>query len=1183
MTTAAPKISRYARLVLDLAAGDPQLQELMPDASVLEAVTRRGRSLADIVEAVLTGYAARPALGTRDYVVGTDGATGRQVRRLVPSFSTVTYGELGARVRAVAGAWQHDDRLRVAAGEFVGILGFAGTDYVTVDLACVYARAVAVPLQSTLAAADLERIITDTAPVAIAATMADLELAAQLAGRHRCVRSIIALDLDRRIDDDAEQWSAAVAELARNGSAATLLPLGDVVDIGAAQPWQREAEPEDDDDRIALLIHSSGSTGTPKGAIITERHARFQFTVMPPTPVPAVRLCFAPLNHFMGRGAVFNTLARGGTAYFTASPDMSTLVEDFRLVRPTEAVMFPRVFEMVHRHFLGEVARRSVAGKADGDADLDRIRAEVMAEMRYTYFGDRIASIFAGAAPTTPEIQRFITECFPATYAEGYGTTEAGGSVTVRDRINRSEVLDFKLRDVPELGYFSTDRPYPRGELLVKTRLAIPGYFKTPEATAKLFDEDGFVCTGDIMEQRGPDHLVYLDRRNDVLKLAQGEFVTLGAVGNAFETHSDVIRQIFVYGSSARAFLLAVVVPDLDVVAVRLGPDAPEAAVRDLIRAEFAAVAQVAKLRSFEVPRDFLVEPEPFSQANGLLSSVSKRLRPRLLEKYGERLERLYDDLERRQNDELIALRDPASGLTVLQKVRKALAASLAVDERDVSDTQSFGELGGDSLAAAAFAALLSEIFGVELPVNSIVSPAGNAIAWATEIEQLGAGAVRPTASSVHGRDAVELHAADLDLSRLLPDDALARVGSELAPAESRVVLVTGATGFLGRFLCLEWLERVAPRGGRVVCLVRARDRDEGWARLRTAFAGDEALARRFAAHEARVEVVVGDVAEPRLGLDPSTFDRLAGEVDRIVHPAALVNHVLEYDRLFGPNVLGTAELLGLALADRRKRFDFVSSLAVVPYLDRSGPVDESSALRPSIRLSGRYSAHYGASKWAAEQVLHSARARFDLPITIFRGDMMLPHRHYRRQVNVPDIFVRLLYSLVTTASAPVSFYERGPDGERVRAHYDGLPVDFIAAAVADVAADPAVGLETYHVINAHDDGISLDTLVDWVEAAGYPLQRIDDYVAWLELFASKLEALPPEARQRSSLAVIESLRRPAPAHATVPGSARFGAAVRRLGTEPEVPHLSAGYVAKCLDDLVELGLIAAPTPPASF
>jgi fatty acid CoA ligase FadD9 len=1173
VTTSAPKISRYARRVLDLAAADPQLHELMPDETVLAEVTRNGQTLQGIVHAILTGYSSRPALGTRTYEIGVDGATGLQIRRLQPRFETVTYSELGTRVRAVAAAWQQDPRFRVAPDEFVLFLGFAGTDYVTVDLACVYAHAVAVPLQSTLVAADLERIITDTEPVVIAATMADLELAAQLAGRHPSVRSIVALDHDGRIDDDVEQWTAAAGELARNGSAASLVTLADLIEIGSAHRWEPQPEPDLDEDRIALLIHSSGSTGTPKGAIVTERHARFQFTVMPPTPVPTVRLCFAPLNHFMGRGAVFNTMARGGTAYFTAQPDMSTLVEDFRLVRPTEAVMFPRVFEMVHRHFLGEVARRS----ASETADVEKIRAEVMAEMRYTYFGDRIASIYAGAAPTTPEIQRFIAECFPVTYAEGYGTTEAGGSVTVRDRINRSEVLDYKLRDVPELGYFSTDRPYPRGELLVKTRLAIPGYYKNAEATAKLFDEDGYVCTGDIMEERGPDHLVYVDRRNDVLKLAQGEFVTLGAVGNAFETHSDVIRQIFVYGNSARAFLLAVVVPDMDVVALRLGPGASDSAIRDLIRAEFAAVAQKADLRSFEVPREFILEREPFSQANGLLSSVSKRLRPRLLDKYGSRLEQLYDNLERKQNDDLLALRGPASGLTVLEKVRRALAVSLAVEEGDVSDTQSFADLGGDSLASAAFGALLNEIFGVELPVNSIVSPAGNAAAWAAEIEAALGGAVRPTAASVHGPTATELHAGDLDIARLLPDDVLAAAGGEVAPADSRVVLVTGVTGFLGRFLCLEWLDRVAQVGGRVVCLVRGRDQVDARGRLRAAFASDDDLAQRFAGHEQRVEVVVGDVAEAHLGLDRATFDRLASEVDRIVHPAALVNHVLEYHLLFGPNVLGTAELVGLALTGQRKRYDFVSSLAVVPCLERSGGIDERSALRESIRLSSHYGAHYGASKWAAEQVLHSAHERCGLPITIFRGDMMLPHRTYRGQVNVPDLFVRLLYSLVTTQAAPVSFYERGPDGRPARAHYDGLPVDFIAEAVVAISSDPETSLETYHVINAHDDGISLDTLVDWIEAAGFPLHRTDDYDQWLATFTAKLEALPPEARQRSSLAVIASLRRPARAGSDLPGSAHFEEGVRRFSVEGRVPRLSAGYVAKCLDDLVHLGLIRKP------
>ena len=177
---------------------------------------------------------------------------------------------------------------------------------------------------------------------------------------------------------------------------------------------------------------------------------------------------------------------------------------------------------------------------------------------------------------------------------------------------------------------------------------------------------------------------------------------------------------------------------------------------KELVRSELARVAQEQSMRSFEVPRDFILEAEPFSQQNGLLSSVSKRLRPRLLERYGARLEQLYDDLERRQYDDLIALRDPDSGLTVLERVGRALAATLSLDEVDTDDRRSFADSGGDSLGAASFAALLSDIFGVEVDVNLILSPAGNPTTWAAAIEKsLGSATGRaPTARTVHGAHA---------------------------------------------------------------------------------------------------------------------------------------------------------------------------------------------------------------------------------------------------------------------------------------------------------------------------------------------------------------------------------------------------------------------------------------------
>src|SRR6476660_5602262 len=178
------------------------------------------------------------------------------------------------------------------------------------------------------------------------------------------------------------------------------------------------------------------------------------------------------MNHMVGRGMVFGTLARGGTAYFTARPDLSTLFEDIRLARPTELLFFPRVLEMIHRHYLGEVVRRTEAG-----GDVEAVRAQVMEEMRAGFLGDRVSIMTVGSAPTTPEIRRFVEDCFQVTLRDIYASTEAGASVSGDTRIARPPASEYRLRYVPVLGYPTTDKPYPRGELCIKSDFTIPGYF----------------------------------------------------------------------------------------------------------------------------------------------------------------------------------------------------------------------------------------------------------------------------------------------------------------------------------------------------------------------------------------------------------------------------------------------------------------------------------------------------------------------------------------------------------------------------------------------------------------------------------------------------------------------------------------------------------------------------------
>ncbi|WP_445271092.1 SDR family oxidoreductase, partial [Streptomyces sp. DSM 41634] len=110
----------------------------------------------------------------------------------------------------------------------------------------------------------------------------------------------------------------------------------------------------------------------------------------------------------------------------------------------------------------------------------------------------------------------------------------------------------------------------------------------------------------------------------------------------------------------------------------------------------------------------------------------------------------------------------------------------------------------------------------------------------------------------------------------------------------------------------------------------------------------------------------------------------------------------------------------------------------------------------------------YGNSTWAGEVLLREANDLCGLPVAVFRCDMILADTTYSGQLNLPDMFTRLMLSLVATGIAPGSFYELDADGNRQRAHYDGLPVEFIAEAISTLGVHVTEGFETYHVMNPY-------------------------------------------------------------------------------------------------------------------
>jgi fatty acid CoA ligase FadD9 len=1161
---------RLARRVAELFDSDPQFIAAAPLPEVIEAACAPGLRLTEVLETIVEGYADRPALGQRVRDVVTE-ADGRTSTTLMPRFDTISYRELWDRVRAIAAAWRHDPENPVVPGDVVATIGFSSADYLVVDMVCAYLGLVTVPLQHNAPVSRLRPIIEECEPKIVAVSAEYLDLAVESVLTNASLRQLMVFDYRPEVGEQRENFEQAAVRLQGNGSHVTVRTVDDVVKSGRRlQPGP--AFTDGSDERLCMIMYTSGSTGTPKGATYTERMVANVWTsgFFLTAGLPVINVNFMPLNHLGGRLPLASAFISGGTSYFVPESDLSTLFDDWALVRPTELGAVPRVVEMLYQHYRNAVER----GISQG-VDLAAAELDAAAQVRDQMLGGRVLGGFVGSAPLAGEMKVFLDGVLGAHIVDGYGLTETG--MLARDGvINRKRVLDYKLIDVPELGYFLTDRPYPRGELLVKTSTMTPGYYKRPEITAQVFDEDGYYRTGDVMAEIEPDRLVYVDRRNNVLKLAQGEFVAVANLESIF-AGAPLVRQIFLYGNSERPNLLAVIVPTPEALAEYGNSPALKAALNESLRQTAAS----AQLQSYELPVDFILETKPFTEANGLLSGLGKQLRPRLKERYGEQLEQLYSDMAAAQIDEIRVLRETAADRPVAETLFGACRALLGTS--DVDADAHFTDLGGDSLSALTLSRLLEEIFHLEVPVAVITSPANNVGQVAEYIEaRRGIGSGRPSASTVHGHGATRISATDLTLDKFIDAETLhAATALPHATSAPHTVLLTGANGWLGRFLTLEWLQRLSERGGTLITVVRGRDAAEARARLDEVFdSGDPELLRRYRELAAsHLEVLAGDIADPDLGLAPAAWQRLANTVDLIVHPAALVNHVLPYDQLFGPNVVGTAEIIRLALTRRIKPITYLSTVAVATTVPpgqflEDGDIRQVSPDRP---VNNDYANGYANSKWAGEVLLREANDLCGLPVAVFRSDMILAHTRYRGQLNVPDMFTRLMFSLLVTGIAPQSFYQADRVGSRARAHYDGLPVDFITEAITTIGARVTDGYHSFNVMNPHDDGVSLDVFVDWLIRAGNKIQRIPDYGEWLARFQTALKGLPERQRQHSVLPLLQAFRRPEKAirGAAAPADV-FHAAVReaKIGAADDIPHISAALIGKYAEDLRRLSLL---------
>jgi fatty acid CoA ligase FadD9 len=908
----------------------------------------------------------------------------------------------------------------------------------------------------------------------------------------------------------------------------------------SGSPTQRL--PDVDPGAAAQILYTSGTTGRPKGAVLHHRgvvnSARVYVDALNARGM--VQVCGMPLFHIVGCGlTVLGAIASEGTLVLMPYFDPGLLI---RLLEEERGECF-----------FGAPTMLTSCLEHPWLADTD------VSSVRY---------IVAAGAPVLPGLASRLENAFDARLCIGFGQTETSGCVSLvlpddppEDRYNTIgrpvAQTDMKVID-PATG--ETVGPDVDGELCTRGYFVMKEYFDRPDATAAAIDADGWLHTGDLaaMDSRGFCRIT--GRLKDMI-IRGGENIYPREIEQVLFEHEDV------------ADVAIVGVPDEtwgEQVVAYIRPAEGRVPDPDRLRAYCHE-----RLAPYKVPFYWLTVDDFPTTPSG---KVQKFL---LRERFATSAPVTTAGAE--VQDELLAsLRSGGADQPVGEAVRSAVQATLGAHLEDLPGNAKFIDVGGDSLSALRFSRLLEEIFDTEVPVGVVIDPTNDLDQLANYIEKnRNTDQVRPTSATVHGKNASEVRAIDLTLDKFI--DAETLTGAR-ALARSRdtaqTVLLTGATGYLGRFLCMEWLQRQAKSDGKLICIARAHDADSARQRIADAFErGDPELTREFRALAAdHLQVLAGDVGEPNLGLDEATWHRLAEDVDLVVHVAALVNHVLPYDQLFGPNVLGSAEVIRLALTSKRKPLNYISTVAVaVPgdvVLSEDDDIRTASAVR---KIDDTYANGYANSKWAGEVLLREAHDLCGLPAAVFRCDMILAHRRYAGQLNVSDLFTRLMLSLVATGIAPRSFYEF--DGQRLttRAHYDGLPVDFIAEAIATLGANATDGFHTYHVVNPHDDGISVDQFVDWLIAAGNPIERVDDYGDWLTRFESAMRALPDRQRQYSELNLLDAFKPPAPGlHSPALPADVFRAAVRKscIGPERDIPQVSPDLIGKYVTDLRQLELL---------
>lgn len=343
------------------------------------------------------------------------------------------------------------------------------------------------------------------------------------------------------------------------------------------------------EDALATICYTSGTTGDPKGVMLTHLNLISNAAAYANDlnlGRDDVHISYLPLAHIYERVTMLVCLFAGSRAGFFRG-DMLCLLDDIAELKPTVFCSVPRLWNRIYdkvqagireggfvKQKLFAVAYAAKKKALEEGRPPPVIWEKIVFSKLREKLGGRVRYMSTGSAPISAEVMEFLRVCFGGTVFEGYGMTESACviSKTHEDDFSCGHVgspvpcCEVKLDSVPEMNYTAADQPYPRGEVCVRGPSVFKGYYKAQDKTDEVMDHEGWLHTGDIGLWLPGGRLKIIDRKKNIFKLAQGEYVAPEKIENVY-ARSKFVAQSFVYGDSLTSALVAVVVPDEEVLA----------------------------------------------------------------------------------------------------------------------------------------------------------------------------------------------------------------------------------------------------------------------------------------------------------------------------------------------------------------------------------------------------------------------------------------------------------------------------------------------------------------------------------------------------------------------------------------------------------------------------------------